>query len=65
MKKKRKIISFDFCIGCGALLPQNVYECPACGFDNSFGRYQSDLPLNDDLLGDLSDDFNPEEETGY
>ena len=50
----------DFCLGCVVLLPQYVYECPICGFDNSFGGYQ-DIPMDDTFLNDLSDDFNPDE----
>ncbi|GEM_PF-5818328 len=31
-------MSYDNCLGCGVLLPVYVYDCPVCGFDNSFGE---------------------------
>lgn len=54
-------MSYDFCLGCGVLLSAHVYECPICGFDNSFGRY-NDLPMDDDFLSELRDDFNLEDD---
>lgn len=55
-------MTYDFCLGCGVLLPQHVYDCPICGFDNSFGENQ-DIPIDDTFLNDLSDEFNPDENT--
>ena len=50
-------MTYDFCLGCGVLLPQHVYECPICCFDNSLGQYQ-DLSVDDDFLSGLRDGFN-------
>ena len=52
-------MAYDFCIGCGVLLAPYVYECPICGFDNSFGQ-ETDTELKDDFLKDLRDDINPD-----
>ncbi len=51
----------DFCLGCGVLLPQDVYDCPICGFDNSFNGNQ-EIPVDDGFLNDLWDSFNPDDE---
>lgn len=56
-------MTHDFCLGCGVLLPQRIYDCPICGFDNSFGEYR-DLPINESFLNELSelsDEFSPDE----
>ncbi len=56
-------MSYDFCLGCGVLLSPHVYDCPICGFDNSFGEYHEDLIVDDTFLNGLNDDFTPEEES--
>ena len=55
-------MTYDFCLGCGVRLPQHVYECPICGFNNRFGDDQ-DISTDDAFLNDLSDEFNPDEES--
>ena len=59
--KGEQAMSYDFCLGCGVLLNPQVYECPICGFDNSFEQYQDGM-TNDDFLKDLSDDFNADDD---
>ena len=54
-------MSYDFCLGCGVLLSPHVHKCPICDFDNSFDEYGNIL-IPDDLLADLSDDFNFDED---
>jgi hypothetical protein len=54
-------MTYDFCLGCGVLLNPQVYECPICGFDNSFEQYRDGI-TNDDFLKDLSDDFNADDD---
>lgn len=55
-------MSYDFCYSCGVLLNPQNYNCPTCGFDNTFEQYQDDMFNDDDFLKDLSDDFNLEDE---
>ena len=57
-------MSYDNCLGCGVLLAPHVYECPICGYDNSFGQY-FEIPVDDQFLNDFDDSFNPENEPGY
>ena len=57
-------MSNENCLGCGVLLPPFVYECPICGYDNSFDQYH-DIPIDDEFLNDFNDTFNPENEPGY
>lgn len=42
-------MSYDFCLGCGALLPPYNSVCKVCGFDNS--------PDQDQDISDNDDDF--------
>lgn len=57
-------MSHDFCLSCGVILPSRIYECPVCGFDNSFEAYQ-DISLDEEFFIDsLGDEFNPEESPG-
>jgi hypothetical protein len=53
-------MTYDFCLGCGVLLPQYVSNCPICGFDNCFDE-NHDIQIDDVFLNDLSDEFNPDE----
>lgn len=46
-------------MGCGALLPMHHHECPTCGFDNDFERYQ-DIDFDDRIIEDLPDDYAPD-----
>ena len=54
-------MSYDYCLGCGVLLSPIVYECPVCGYDNSFDQYH-DILIDDDFLNDFNETFTPEEE---
>jgi len=54
-------MSYDYCLGCGVLLSPIVYECPVCGYDNSFEQYH-DILIDDDFLNDFNETFTPEEE---
>jgi hypothetical protein len=57
-------MSYDYCLGCGVLLPPNVNECPICGYENSLGHYY-DTQIDDDFLHDFNDTFNPDEGPDY
>ncbi|WP_300455248.1 hypothetical protein [Desulfobacula sp.] len=57
-------MSYNNCLGCGILLSPKVYECPVCGYDNSFGQYD-DILIDDEFLNDFNDTFSPEEDPGY
>lgn len=54
-------MSYDYCLGCGVLLSPTVYDCPVCGYDNSFDQYH-DILIDDDFLNNFNDTFTPEEE---
>jgi len=54
-------MSYDFCLDCGVLLAPTVYDCPVCGYDNSYGHYH-DISIDDDFLNNFNETFTPEEE---
>mgnify|MGYP001554261732 FL=1 len=57
-------MAYDFCLGCGVMLAPHVYDCPICGFDNSFGEDQ-DFEIEDDVFNHLAEDGYLESESDY
>lgn len=57
-------MSHDFCLDCGSLLAPDIFDCPVCGFDNSFNP-GLESSVDDDFLSDLNNNFNFEDDSGY
>ncbi|MBU3954404.1 MAG: hypothetical protein KKF12_13575 [Proteobacteria bacterium] len=57
-------MTYDFCLGCDVLLAPRVYECPVCGFDNSFNQYQ-DIISDEAFLNDFDGAFTLEDDPVY
>jgi len=49
-------MTYDFCLSCGVLLAPQVYQCPVCGFSNTFNE-DGETVLDDPFLKAFNDEF--------